>query len=81
MTSPDVGLGTARPFQLVLHQVGVMGGGDKVMVERLPHVLVNVNVGGVENQAFEMGHVLQEAVFGHVLVLLGWICAKKKKKK
>lgn len=32
VTVPDVGLGTARSFELVLHQVGVMGGGDEVMI-------------------------------------------------
>lgn len=73
---PDVGLGTARPFELVFHQVGVMGGGDEVMIEWLPHVLVHLNVGGVKDQTFQMGQVLQEAVSGEVLFLLGWSRAK-----
>lgn len=37
---PNVGFGAAGPLQLVLHQVGVVGGGDEVMVEGLTHVLV-----------------------------------------
>lgn len=81
MTLPDVGLGTARPFELVLHQIGVMGGGDEVMIDWLPHVLVHINVGGVEDETFQMGQVSQEAVFGHVLILLGWIRAKEIQKK
>lgn len=76
MTVLDVGLGTARSFELVQHQVGVMGGGDEVVIKRLPHVLIHTNVGGVKDQTFQMGQVLQEAIFGHVLILLCWISAK-----
>lgn len=76
VTVPDVCLSTARSFELVLHQVGVMGGGDEVMIEWLPHVLIHTDVGGVKDQTFQMGQIAQEAVFGHVVILLVWITQK-----
>lgn len=36
---PDISLHTALSSELVLHQVGVVGGGDEVMAQRLAHVL------------------------------------------
>lgn len=41
------------------------------MVERLAHVLIHLLVGRVENRTLLVVQVHQEAVFGHVLLLLG----------
>lgn len=68
---PDVGLCAAGPLELVLHQVGVMGGGDEVMVNWLGHVLVHFLVGGVEDKPLLLVQVHQETILGHVLLLLG----------
>jgi len=38
---PLVGLDGGGPLELVLHQVGVVGGGNKVVIQGLVHVLVN----------------------------------------
>jgi len=45
---PDVGLRAAVPGQLVLGEVGVVGGGDEVVRQRARHVLVNSGVLRVE---------------------------------
>lgn len=37
--APDVSLHAAMSSELVLHEVGVVGGGDEVMAQRLAHVL------------------------------------------
>lgn len=42
------------------------------MVERLVHVLIQGFVGWVEDAAFLLMHVHQEAIFGHVVTLLCW---------
>lgn len=68
----DVGLCAAASFELVLHQVGVVGGGNKVMVERLGHVLVHFLMGGVKYKPLLLMQVHQETVFGHVLLLLSY---------
>lgn len=67
----DIGFCAARPLQLVLHQIGVVGRGNEVMIERLMHVLVYRFVGGVKDGAFFMVQVNQETIFAHVLVLFG----------
>lgn len=82
MTSPelallDVGLGAAGPFELVLHQVRVVRGGDEVVVEGLRHVLVQEAVGRVEDGAVFLVQVHEEPVFSHVLLLLRWTGQKK----
>ena len=48
---PDVSFHTALPSELVLHQVGVVGGGDKVMAQRLVHVLEDASPLWVEDGA------------------------------
>lgn len=68
---PDVGLGAAVSSQLVLGEVGVVGGGDEVVSQRLSHVLVNSAVLGVEHTVLLGQHVHGEAVGSHELVLLG----------
>lgn len=72
----DIGFCAARPLQLVLHQIGVMGRGNKVMIEWLMHVLVHGFVGGVKDGAFFMVQVHQETIFAHVLVQFGWVNMK-----
>lgn len=42
------------------------------MVEGLVHVLIHVFVSRVEDGAILMVQVHQEAVFGHMLLLLRW---------
>lgn len=72
----DIGFCAARPLQLVPHQIGVMGRGNEVMIERLAHVLVHGFVGGVKDGAFLMVQVNQETIFAHVFVYFGWVNIK-----
>lgn len=48
---PDVSFHTALSSELVLHQVGVVRGGDEVMAQRLAHVLVDAPPLWVEDGA------------------------------
>lgn len=48
---PDVSLNAALSPKLVLHQIGVVGGGDEVMAQRLGHVLEDSLALGVEDGA------------------------------
>lgn len=68
---PDVRLRAAVSGQLVLGEVGVVRGRDKVVSQRLPHVLVNSGVVRVENAVLLRQHVHGESIGGHELVLLG----------
>lgn len=56
-----------------------MRGRDKVVSQRLPHVLVNSGVVRVENTVFLGQHVHGESIGGHELVLLG--CTRQKEKR
>lgn len=47
---PDVSLHTAVSSELVLHQIGVVGGGDEVMAQRLAHVLEDPPAPRVEDR-------------------------------
>lgn len=68
---PDVSLCAAGPFQLILHEVGVVRGGDEVVVERLLHVLVHLCVLRIENHGLWIVQVHEEAIFAKQLFSLG----------
>lgn len=68
---PYVGLSAARAFKLILHQVSVVGGGDEVMVEGLAHILEHLLMSGVKDRALLLVQVHEEAILGHMLILLG----------
>lgn len=59
---PDVALDAALAPDLVLYQVGVVGGGDEVVAERLAHVLPQCPVPGVEDGALRGAEVHEEPV-------------------
>jgi len=59
---PDVALDAALAPDLVLYQVGVVGGGDEVVAERLAHVLPQHPVPGVEDGALRGAEVHEEPV-------------------
>lgn len=67
---PDVTLDTAVSPELVLQQVGVVGGGDEVMAQWLAHVLVELLHSWVKNRAFGRDEIHQQAVDRHCLTLL-----------
>ena len=69
--SPDVRLCAAVSSQLVRSEVGVVGGGDEVVRQWAPHVLVNLSVLRVEHAVLLRQHVHGETVGGHELVFLG----------
>lgn len=64
----DVSLDTARSFELILQEIGVVRGGDEVVAERPAHVLVDVLVAGVEDQTVLLVQVHEEAVLGEQLL-------------
>ena len=68
---PDVSLGAAGPFELILHQIGVVRGGDEVVTEGPAHVLIHLLVLCIEDHSFWMVQVHEEAIFGQQLLLLG----------
>lgn len=68
---PDVCLCAAVSCQLVLSEIGVVGGRDEVVCQWVFHVLVNPSVFRVENTVLLRQHVHGESVGGHELVLLG----------
>lgn len=59
---PDVALNAALASDLVLNQVGIVGGGDEVVAERLAHVLPQCLVPGVEDGALRGAEVHEEPV-------------------
>lgn len=69
---PDVSLHTALSSELVLHQVGVVGGGDEVMAQRLAHVLEDAPLLWVKDGVLSGAKVHQEAVKCHGIQQLGW---------
>ena len=71
MEAPDVALHATLAPELVLHQVGVVRGGDEVMAERLVQVLEETAPPGVLDGALRRAQVHQEAVKGHGVELLG----------
>lgn len=71
----DVGLKAALASQLVLHQVGVVRGGNEIVAERLAHILVETQTVGFENRTLRGAQVHLEAVEGHGSLLLG--CTKR----
>lgn len=68
---PDVWFCAAVPGQLVLGEVGVVGGGDEVVCQRLCHVLINPCMIRVKRAVFLRQHVHGETIGCHELVLLG----------
>lgn len=68
---PDVSLCAAGPFELILHEVGVVRGGDEVVVEGLVHVLVHLCVLGIEKHGLWVVQVHEEAIFAKQLFFLG----------
>lgn len=68
---PDVCLCAAVSCQLVLSEIGVMGGRDEVVCQRASHVLVNPSMLRVEHTVLLRQHVHGESIGGHELVLLG----------
>ena len=68
---PDVRLCAAGPSQLVLSEVGVVGGGDEVVCQWVFHVLVNPSMFRVQHTVLLRQHVHGETIGGHELVLLG----------
>lgn len=59
---PDVALDAAVAPDLVLYQVGVVGGGDEVMAEWLVHVLPQCPVLGIEDGALHGAEVHEEPI-------------------
>lgn len=68
---PDVWLCAAVSSQLVLSEVGVVGGRDEVVCQWVFHVLVNPSMFRVDYTVLLRQHVNGESVGGHELVLLG----------
>ena len=64
--------------ELVLQQVGIVGGGEEVVAERLAHVLVEVLVGGVEDGALLGTQIQLEAVQRHGALAPG--CSHREEK-
>lgn len=69
--TPYIGLSAAGAFQLVVHQVGVMRGGDKVVVQWLLHVLVHTLMGWVHYQTLWLMQVHHKAILRHHLICFG----------
>lgn len=59
---PDVALDAAVASELILYQVGVVGGGDEVVAEWLAHVLPQPPVLGVEDGALQGAEVHEEPI-------------------
>lgn len=74
---PDVGLCAAVSSQLVLGEVGVMGGRDEIVCKRVRHVLVNSGMLCVEHTVLLGQHVHGESVGSHELVLLSCTAEKE----
>lgn len=68
---PNVRLCAAGAFELILHEVGVVRGGDEVVVEGLAHILVHILVVWIQNHGIWVIQVHEEAIFGQQLLLLG----------
>lgn len=71
-TLPDVSFYTALSSELVLHQVRIVGRGDKVMAQRLTHILEDAPSPWVEYGALSRAEVHQESVKCHGIQQLGW---------
>lgn len=69
---PDVSLHAAMSSELVLHEVGVVGGGDEIMAKRLAHVLEDAPPLWVKDGALSRAKVHQEAVKCHGIQHLCW---------
>lgn len=53
------------PSELILHQVGIVGGGNKVMAQGLAHVLEDTPPARVKNGALRRAKIHQEAIKRH----------------
>lgn len=62
---PDISLHTTMPSELILHQVGIVGGGNKVMAQGLAQVLEDTPPPRVKNGALRGAKIHQEAIKRH----------------
>ena len=68
---PDVWLCAAVTCHLVLGEVCVVRGGDKIMCHRMGHILIDSGMVRVEHIIFLGQHIHGEAILSHQLVILG----------